>query len=475
MRFEFEISNSFEAFSKVETSNSNIICSIITDKELLGADPTIPADNDPDQGIRYIKRAVNCKMPNIGGKLEDWIKPYYAIAQPLISVFRENYQRLIPTVYYVNASILDTNNVVNKWMLKKSDVTFGPEQNNDRFIFINNNDSTVNNGYYCLDVIYNASNMLCKAKAKKTGSQDGTVKDVDFDNAADLRELIGLDLNDAEDIKKFVDNFSLFKEFIIGVFMCLNGQCNSNCSDNKDRFDETVDDGLDYLVDDAKYKGADLLVDKVDTLTSIGDVEAFKFINRPGKVEVVHKAIGEDGLPFEYTTYEDIIIPDIFIIFNNRNLVTSLNEASSNYRLTNDIDLSEFEIIDAKSFALKYNKILVNDNDKIYLKCSQSDDTDTFVYYVHLSKLNPMFFDLFSICLQLLYLEKRNPVAVINVSHYFEIGGAEIDMELARVLPYFCDFMKKYAKEDAVVLFIGVREGSLTHEALLKYQEQNCK
>lgn len=504
MRFEFEISNAFEAFSKVETSNSNIICSIITDKELLGEDPTIPADMENSPCVRYIKRAMSCKVSNIGDKIEDWIKPYYAIAQPLVSLFRENFQRLIPNVFSVNAKLQDSDGVNNLWDLDlyKTMVSFNPVKNNDRFIFINNNASEVNNGYYCLDVIYNNSDVSCRLS--KSGNQGGSP--VQVDDSQDLRDLVGLKLTEEKGQKQFLANFLLFKEFISNIFNCIN-ECdseytgdlkdlkyvntdigavrksvydrenNNSSADVKYDQDNIVEyDMHDYIYDVDDFDYNDNLTDtkiEYDMLTSIGDVEAFKFVERRGKNEIRKTVIGEDGLPYESVEYVDALIPDIFIIYNNRNLTAVLGDA--NNQLETDIDLSEFEIIDPQCFALKYHSLISNTNDKLFLNCSKSKETDCKVYYTYLSKLTSAFFDIFSICLQLTFIENRSPVAVINVSNYFDMNELGTDLELARVLPYFCDFLRKYAKKDAVVLFIGVKEGSFTHKALLRYKEKNCK
>ena len=172
----------------------------------------------------------------------------------------------------------------------------------------------------------------------------------------------------------------------------------------------------------------------------------------------------EDILGFGVSQGEEDSDTEIFLLLQNNSGSILSNDVNSSLK---EIDLSNIILLDDIKFREKYSDYISN-NILDYESASDicNEDGDSIgLEIMSLNDVDLILFELLITCMDLCFARECKTLTVIDLDRYFVNAVEDIDIELATLLPIFNDFVKE-TTELGTVVYVGVKEGSKTEEAL---------
>ena len=178
----------------------------------------------------------------------------------------------------------------------------------------------------------------------------------------------------------------------------------------------------------------------------------------------------EDILGFGVSQGEEDSDTEIFLLLQNNSGSILSNDVNSSLK---EIDLSNIILLDDIKFREKYSDYISN-NILDYESASDicNEDGDSIgLEIMSLNDVDLILFELLITCMDLCFARECKTLTVIDLDRYFVNAVEDIDIELATLLPIFNDFVKE-TTELGTVVYVGVKEGSKTEEALKLYSRK---
>ena len=147
---------------------------------------------------------------------------------------------------------------------------------------------------------------------------------------------------------------------------------------------------------------------------------------------------------------------EIFLLLQNNSGSILSNDVNSSLK---EIDLSNIILLNDIKFREKYSDYISN-NILDYESASDICNEDGDSIGLEIMSLNDVDLILFELL-----------ITCMDLDRYFVNAVEDIDIELATLLPIFNDFVKE-TTELGTVVYVGVKEGSKTEEALKLYSRK---